>query len=149
MTDIKGINMREKILELFYLTTGNFDQLVESVAIEAGDGNAIDLDDPSLPENLRKFVLAIKTKLYAARKEFEDATLEVYAKQLTETDVDTILEFQKSETGKKLKEIAGQLHDEIIETATNWRNSTLDKHREELSRILDVEEPEPMPPMAA
>ncbi len=133
--------MRQKILEMFEMLVTPFDKMIDGIAIDGMEGVEADL----VPEPVQLVLALIKEKLTANRAAFEDGVVEIVQRYLTEEDVDTIIAFNKSAGGSKLRDCFGKIQDELSEAAGKWRNDTLEPHQDEVKRMLGAVEPSPAP----
>ncbi|KKW46599.1 MAG: hypothetical protein UY96_C0003G0102 [Parcubacteria group bacterium GW2011_GWB1_56_8] len=131
--------MREKVIRLMDMTTGSFDKMLDAVMLEGfKDGEQI---NDSMPAELNQFLTKVKSILSAHKDEYEKVITDVYARHLTETDLDQIIEFSASPTGMKLTASSQEIQKELFLSISEWRNVTLDKHRDELQNLLGIEDP--------
>jgi hypothetical protein len=69
-------------------------------------------------------------------------------KYLTEEDVDAVLAWNASPTAKKMRDICGingPVQRDFVEAAAKWRYETLEKHQDEVKKLLLIVEPTPAP----
>jgi hypothetical protein len=141
-------------------------------------------DPTSLPEQLQKVLAITKEKLSANRAEYEDVVVMTVKEFLNESDLDAAIDFYKSSASQKLKfggllnpeltagdigtiasflaSPAGEhyraanaeMQTQLANATANWRNKTLEPHRDEILGAIGAVEPAPLtdaiePPTAA
>lgn len=136
--------MREKALEMVAMLVGPFENMLGNIALyEAGEDGL--LPDEQLPQPLVELRNFIKEQLTAARAGYDDAVVEVIAQYLTEEEIDTVLAFNKSTAGQKLRGSDRLMQRDFMIASTKWRNSVLEAHQDKMKALLGVVEPAPAP----
>lgn len=134
------MEFRSKILEMVALLVCPFDAMIDATAVEGMDGVAPEL----IPDPAKKLLAFIKEKLAANRAGYEDAIVDVVKRHLSESDVESILAFNKSAVGARLRSCTTQIQNDLSEANIHWRNETLELHLEEVKLLMGVTEPAPL-----
>jgi hypothetical protein len=136
--------MREKALEMVDMLVGPFENMLANIAVHETGENGL-LPDDQLPQPLVELRNFIREQLTAARSGYEDAIAEVVAQYLTEGEVDTVLAFNKSEAGQKMRVGSRLMQRDFMIASAKWRNAVLEAHQGKMKILLGVVEPAPAP----
>lgn len=129
--------MKEKALEMVGCLVGSFEKMIDSIAVTGIEGVA-PADYPEPIKNLKSFICE---KLTAARDGYEDGITKTVSKHLTEDEIDTVIAFNKSTAGRKMRELNEVMQADFMEATGKWRNATLEPYQEEIKQLLGVVEP--------
>ncbi len=134
------MTFREKILEMVAILVCPFDQMIADTKLDGLE----DVPSELIPAPAQKLLTFIKEKFTANRIGYEDAIVAVVEKHLTENDVESILAFNKSAVGRKLRSLNMQIQNDLSDANISWRNSTMESHIEEFRELAGVTEPAPL-----
>lgn len=131
------MTLREKIVEYMELERFGdvFDKSVESLVsqfrqqYEAGFGE-------TLPENATRALALVEKALRDTRSVMENAVAEIYEEQLTESDVDALVAFGKSDIGQRIKQIAPTVQAALSEAEFIWGRDAIASVEGDLMKLL-------------
>lgn len=113
---------------------GNFDNILPGLSIEIKD--RLIRARPDLYKEISEVVDDVALKLAVRRADLDNDIVRVWAKRFTEDELNAINAFFSSDIGKKYKENAAAVGDEILKASRSWSNRLADelneKSREEL-----------------
>lgn len=129
------MDLRTKALTMIDILVGTFEHMIDNIAVDGLEG----VDKELWPEEVKKLHAFIAEKLTEDRDGYENVIVDVISKHLDESDIDAIIEFNRSATGVKLRAINQTIQNEMMLVTGKWRNAALEKHTEEVKRLMGIE----------
>ena len=115
---------------------GNFDNILPGVSTKTKD--QFIRVRPDLYKEISGVVDEIALKLAVRRADLDNDLARIWAKTFTEEELNAINLFFTSDVGKKFKDRAGSIGDEILKASRSWANrlgdELVEKSKEELKK---------------
>ncbi len=138
---------REKLIS--FLKINNFDAMFEQLITKITDmfRGGFESVGQTIPNEL---ITAVDKTCRSRRVIFENTLIEIYGKNIIEEDLDSLIAFQESPTGRRLASLGLTIRDALVKAEDAWTNDTIKSMDAELHRLLDFATPvEEEPPTAA
>lgn len=127
--------MREKVLQWLDLTGGTFDKEVKNCAEQYRRGFQRFLGE-ELPAAETEAIGVFENALRSRESEVVDKIVEAHAKFLSEEDLDALIAFYSSPTGKKVTEFGAKLQEEINRATVDWISASQKDVEADWRRLL-------------
>lgn len=131
--------MNEKIKKFFALSGVGmyFKVLVDGLVQQIRDIFPADAAEDEIPPAFAKAVEALRVASEASKFELVDKAVKIYADTYSEEEIDVLIAFFESPTGKKVVSMGGMFLPAVADAGNEWSANVVNSIKDDLSLILD------------